>query len=195
MEGRGRPLAVELGSSAGDALGGECAELGRAALTLVAVHGVARPGRAHEIESFFMLGYKGPALPSIRELLHHFEHLMPHLHATCLRTQSLERVLRPADRAASQEGVDRANGLLSKREREIIEWVRDGKTNQQIADVLGISALTVKNHVQSILRKLGESNRAQALATAMEAQLLGRDANPGDVLPMFDSGSDGRRRP
>jgi DNA-binding NarL/FixJ family response regulator len=50
--------------------------------------------------------------------------------------------------------------------------VREGKSNVEIASLLGISALTVKNHVQKILRKVGAANRAQAVAKAMEAQLL-----------------------
>ena len=51
--------------------------------------------------------------------------------------------------------------------------MREGKSNQQIGDQLGISVLTVKNHVQKILRKLGASNRAQAVAMAMTQNLLG----------------------
>ena len=51
-------------------------------------------------------------------------------------------------------------------------WVREGKSNQEIGDQLGISVLTVKNHVQKILRKLGASNRAQAVARAMSMNLL-----------------------
>jgi DNA-binding CsgD family transcriptional regulator len=46
-------------------------------------------------------------------------------------------------------------------------------SNQQIGVKLGISALTVKNHVQKILRKLGASNRAQAVAIAMTQDMLG----------------------
>ena len=41
---------------------------------------------------------------------------------------------------------------------------------------LGISPLTVKNHVQSILRKLGVANRTQAVATALNLGLLSHDA-------------------
>jgi len=51
--------------------------------------------------------------------------------------------------------------------------VRDGMSNQQIGVKLGISALTVKNHVQKILRKLQASNRAQAVSKAISMKLLG----------------------
>jgi transcriptional regulator EpsA len=52
---------------------------------------------------------------------------------------------------------------LSQREVEIMEWVRIGKTNFEVAMILNISAFTVKNHLQRIFRKLDASNRAQAV--------------------------------
>ena len=54
--------------------------------------------------------------------------------------------------------------LLSGREEEITSWVCQGKTNAQIAQILGISVNTVKNHVQRIFDKLGANNRTQAVA-------------------------------
>jgi DNA-binding CsgD family transcriptional regulator len=53
---------------------------------------------------------------------------------------------------------------LSAREVDIMEWVRKGKTNQEIGMILDISAFTVKNHVQRIFKKLDVVNRAQAVA-------------------------------
>ncbi len=195
VEREGRPLAVELGPGSIHALAAECAELGKVGLTRIAVHGVARPNRAHEIETFFMFGDQAQARSEIPALLHIFELLMPHLHATYVRVQVLEHELANADRGASNKAVERVHGALSKREREIVQWVREGKTNQQIGEVLGISALTVKNHVQSILRKLGASNRAQAVAMVMNAQLISGEAHRGDLPSAFDTGSDGAREP
>lgn len=53
----------------------------------------------------------------------------------------------------------------------MLDWVREGKTNQEIGQILDISPLTVKNHIQKILRKLDVTNRAQAVArvTALRA--------------------------
>ena len=51
----------------------------------------------------------------------------------------------------------------SEREREIMDWVRKGKTNQEIGTILDISAFTVKNHLQRIFKKLGVFNRTQAV--------------------------------
>lgn len=53
---------------------------------------------------------------------------------------------------------------LSPRQREIMGHIRDGLSNQQIAERLGISGGTVKIHVSSILRALGASNRTEAVA-------------------------------
>lgn len=52
---------------------------------------------------------------------------------------------------------------LSERESEILAWVALGKTNAEIGSILGISAFTVKNHVQRILKKLDVINRTQAV--------------------------------
>jgi transcriptional regulator EpsA len=52
---------------------------------------------------------------------------------------------------------------LSDREAEIMHWVGLGKTNQEIGQILDISAFTVKNHLQRIFKKLNVSNRAQAV--------------------------------
>jgi len=49
---------------------------------------------------------------------------------------------------------DESESALSKREREIVEWMRKGMTNKQIARVLGISDMTVKTHAHNIFHKL-----------------------------------------
>jgi len=55
---------------------------------------------------------------------------------------------------------------LSEREREVLALVAQGLTNKQIAGVLVISPITARNHVSSILTKLGLENRTQAAAWA-----------------------------
>ena len=54
--------------------------------------------------------------------------------------------------------------LLSIRESEILQWIALGKTNDEIASILGFGVYTVKNSVQRIFRQLNVSNRAQAVA-------------------------------
>lgn len=76
---------------------------------------------------------------------------------------------KPADEAATEDEASKDKPLgISDREREIMNWVRQGKTNQEIGMILDISAFTVKNHLQRIYRKINVINRAQAVAK-MEA--------------------------
>lgn len=51
---------------------------------------------------------------------------------------------------------------LSKRETEIMLWVAEGKTNEEIGMILGISRATVRTHLQNIFPKLGVENRVAA---------------------------------
>ncbi len=56
---------------------------------------------------------------------------------------------------------------LSPRELEILEFVTNGMSNKEIANRLGISQQTVKNHMTSILKKLNVQDRTQAAVTAL----------------------------
>ncbi len=58
--------------------------------------------------------------------------------------------------------VDHALESMTVRQREIFEWVRKGKTNWEIARILGCSEENVKYHMKNILRILGSYNRTQA---------------------------------
>ncbi|TMD33764.1 MAG: response regulator transcription factor [Chloroflexi bacterium] len=51
---------------------------------------------------------------------------------------------------------------LSRREREVLDEIRLGLTNRQIAARLGVSTNTINKHVQEVLRKLEVDNRVQA---------------------------------
>jgi DNA-binding NarL/FixJ family response regulator len=55
---------------------------------------------------------------------------------------------------------------LSPRELEVLQLLSDGASNQEIADKLFISRLTVKNHVTGILTKLNVSSRTAAVSYA-----------------------------
>jgi len=56
---------------------------------------------------------------------------------------------------------------LSPREMEILRYVTQGKSNKEIAQLLGISHQTVKNHMTSILKKLDVRDRTQAAVYAL----------------------------
>jgi DNA-binding NarL/FixJ family response regulator len=55
---------------------------------------------------------------------------------------------------------------LTRREWQILEQMRDGATTAEMAHVLGISAVTVRRHISGLLRKLGVSQRADAVRIA-----------------------------
>jgi DNA-binding NarL/FixJ family response regulator len=57
---------------------------------------------------------------------------------------------------------------LSDREMEVLSCVVRGMSNKEIANSLGISHQTVKNHVTSILRKFGVEDRTQAVVYALK---------------------------
>ncbi len=61
---------------------------------------------------------------------------------------------------------------LSPREQEILELLADGLKAADIAHRLYLSESTVKSHITHLYEKLGASNRAQALVTAMRRGLL-----------------------
>jgi len=169
VEGQGRPFVLELDAAAARSLGADGAGLREIGIARLLVHGVARPERAHEIETLFAFATEGPHGDAAQ--LRALELLMPHLHATYLRADGVEREL--GGRASRAEMMaERPAAALSTRERQILHWVREGKTNHAIGAELGISGWTVKNHVQRILAKLGAANRAHAVAMAMKAGLL-----------------------
>lgn len=116
--------------------------------------------------------------------------------ATCAQAGAAEVLRRHADRAELMAAVDRAvNGegrftslrsallessppsappptastkALTTREREILALIEAGRTNKAIALELGCSISTVKNHVHTLLSKLGVTRRTEAACVARD---------------------------
>ena len=90
---------------------------------------------------------------------------MPHMHMALVRMLFHER--------HHKQGVvrERSRKLITDRETEILRHVQAGKSNHEIAQLLHISPLTVKNHIQKILKKLDVNNRAHAVAKAMALKI------------------------
>jgi len=61
---------------------------------------------------------------------------------------------------------------LTKRENEVLKQLAFGLTNKEIAQALGISYETVKEHVQHVLRKIGVTDRTQAAVWAVRKGLV-----------------------
>ena len=57
---------------------------------------------------------------------------------------------------------------LTHRELDVLRWVVDGKTNQEIGAVLGISDKTVEKHLEAIFKKLGVASRVEAAVRAVK---------------------------
>jgi transcriptional regulator EpsA len=94
--------------------------------------------------------------------------LVPHVHGAFLRVLSTER---DGAGASSQRG----GRLVTPRQEEILNLIKSGKTNSEIAEVLSCSPWTVKNHIQAILRKLDTNTRTHAIARAMSLGILHPD--------------------
>jgi two-component system nitrate/nitrite response regulator NarL len=75
-----------------------------------------------------------------------------------------------AEQIQLREVVERP--ALSQRERQILRMIADGRSAPQIARQLHLSPTTVKTHMQNLYEKLGVSDRAAAVATAMRSGLL-----------------------
>jgi pimeloyl-ACP methyl ester carboxylesterase/DNA-binding CsgD family transcriptional regulator len=78
--------------------------------------------------------------------------------------EAVEDVLRP-DGRAGDAGVF---GTLSARERQVLALMTDGLSNADIAERLGISDKTVRNHASNVFDKLGVWSRAQAIVFARD---------------------------
>jgi DNA-binding NarL/FixJ family response regulator len=66
-----------------------------------------------------------------------------------------------------QMGGNVSPASLTKREMEILQLIVDGRTNQGIATILGISEKTVKTHCSRLFQRLGVTDRTQAAVWAM----------------------------
>ncbi|WP_186762858.1 response regulator transcription factor [Lentzea tibetensis] len=67
---------------------------------------------------------------------------------------------------------------LTRRELEVLQLVAEGRTAVQIASMLGVTAETVRTHVNHVLRKLEARDRAHAVAKAFTMSLLSNESTP-----------------
>lgn len=159
-EGRFRPIACTAGAMnvGGAALWRELSRIGTDTLVAHGTHDAA--GR---VASFFVFACRAAASCSKQAYI--VQLAVPFLHTAWIRTQ-VNGVSDTSGARLSESHV------LTQREQEILKWVYHGKSNYEIGVILEISPLTVKNHVQKILRKLNVQNRTQAVGKAMELRVL-----------------------
>jgi transcriptional regulator EpsA len=160
-ENRRRPLTCELGGESPFAASTLARELNRIGATSIVVQGTHDANG--KLTSLFVFACRPGKAGSKQAYL--VELLVPFLQSAWVRTQ----VRWPADSAGAKPA---AAGLLTSREIEILKWLYHGKSNVEIGMILAISPLTVKNHVQKILRKLNVLNRTQAVGKALSLRIL-----------------------
>jgi DNA-binding CsgD family transcriptional regulator len=86
--------------------------------------------------------------------------LMPHFHQTLLRlTNNFSNKLQ----------------LLTPREKEVLNWLKYGKTSWDVSRILNISERTVNFHCASLVQKLDAVNRSHAVAIAIDKGLVALD--------------------
>lgn len=101
------------------------------------------------------------------------ELLLPCITATYARMLSHE-----ADASGQAKAMSNTiSNTLSRRETQVLELVRDGCSNLEIAEHLAISAMTAKNHVQNIRVKLKVRTRGQAVAECLRLGIIRANRN------------------
>lgn len=78
--------------------------------------------------------------------------------------KTLSIAFRQLLRAPARSEANSLQRRLSTREREIVDWMRHGMSNKEIARKLGISDMTVKTHVHNIFHKLEISGRMRLMS-------------------------------
>jgi DNA-binding NarL/FixJ family response regulator len=73
-----------------------------------------------------------------------------------------------AEKLAERMGAEE----LTPREMDVLEQIVAGKSNKEIADELGVSEATVKTHINSLLGKLGVTDRTQAATAAIRRGIV-----------------------
>ncbi len=156
-----QPVIRETGSGspfAGSALAGELTRIGA---NVVLAHGTYDV--FGKLASFFTFASQSASIGPRQAYF--VELIVPFLHLAWVRSQ----INRPSKSAGATPA---GTHLLTSREQEILRWIQVGKSNIEIGAILEISPLTVKNHVQKILRKLNVQNRTQAVGKALALRIL-----------------------
>ncbi|WP_227993900.1 MULTISPECIES: response regulator transcription factor [unclassified Pseudactinotalea] len=84
--------------------------------------------------------------------------------AEVVRAVAAGRVLLDHRTITRHQSEDDPTADLTKSERRVLELIAEGLTNREIADRLGVAEKTVKNHITSLLSKMGLERRTQVVA-------------------------------
>ena len=103
--------------------------------------------------------FAGPLVRQDRRTAAIIEILVPHLH------QALCHIF-------NNKQSNMNCPILSAREKEVLNWLKQGKSSWDMSVILGISERTVNYHVYNIIGKLNATNRPQAVAIATRLGLI-----------------------
>ncbi len=94
-----------------------------------------------------------------------------HRHVEIILTQIIPHLHQALCRIAGQPEVKYA-AQLSKKEVEVLNWIKQGKRSWDISIIIGISERTVNFHIANIMKKLDAVTRPQAVANAIQMGLI-----------------------
>lgn len=118
------------------------------------------------------LGAKGYLLKDVSlEQLVNAVHTL-HEGRTLIQPAVTERILRGLGNLETDYPSLETPDPLTEREREVLRLMAGGYTNRDIAEALGVSEGTVKNHVSSVLSKFGVKDRTRAVLKGLEQGLV-----------------------
>ncbi len=107
------------------------------------------------VTSFFAFAGGEPAQHG--QYVKFVDYLGQHLHLALMRSTSKTACV-----------TSKCVNKLSPKEVTILNWMKDGKTNWEIAQITGVSERTIRFHVESIFSKLDVTSRTQAVAFAVQ---------------------------
>lgn len=139
---------------------------------------LAQPGDEIALDRAITLGARGFLAPDVARA--ELAAVAAHVLATPLPAQPPGRALRPSSVtvAIAPETIPRVAGdgaappELTRRELEVLGGMSHGRSNAQIGADLFLSEDTVKTHARRLFRKLGASDRAQAVAIGLRGGLI-----------------------
>ena len=151
----GEPQLFDLRRDAAELDKGSLKDFQASGLQNIAAHGLYDVTREHlSFFSFHQLPH-----PPRAEQEKSLKMIVPAMHAALLRCLP--------GHSSTTPSLDDTPPQLTARETEVLSWIRQGKTNGEIAAILGISPHTVKNQVKSVMVKLRVNTRGQAVVEGM----------------------------
>lgn len=125
------------------------------------------PGLTEQDQAFLRLLVGEKNIKEIASVLHLSGRKAEHVRQQLIIRHMVPRLLQADDHGGRALTVS-----LTPREREILVWVKDGKSTGEMSSILRISQDTVKFHMKNIFQKLNATSRSQAISIAIENKLI-----------------------